>query len=369
MNITFVISSLGPGGAERVLSTMANYWCSKGWTVTIITFDDGKESPFYQLDPAIKHYALGISGNSKNFILAMINNIQRVVILRSVIKKLDKVPIITFSDRTNILTLLATWNLGFPVIVSERSNPVLQPLKWPWNLLHKWSYLQAKFVVIQTKRILNFFPPKLQARIRVIPNPINLPNNINLVYQANQVDSKKNGRKILIAMGRFTEEKGFDKLLIAFSKICDRHPDWILEIWGDGPLRSNLEHLIGNLNIGNQVLLPGKTKEPWVQMQRSDLFVLSSRYEGFPNVLLEAMALGLPVISFDCPNGPKDIIQNNINGLLVAPGDVEELSQVMSQLMQDENERYRLSSSAIEVSSRFSIAKTMGLWEALLTQL
>jgi len=359
MKITLVISSLSFGGAERVLSNMANYWSEKGWRIVLLTLDDGKIKPFYKLHTSIEHRPLGLSGTSANHIKGVFNNIKRIWALRQAIKKSAPEVVISFMDRTNVLTLLATLALNYLVIVSERSNPSCHSIGRGWNFLRYLSYRFSSSVVVQTQDALNFFPEYIQRRTYVIPNPVNIPAFENGFIE-------KNNKKKIIAMGRLSNEKGYDLLIKAFSKVFSFHTNWTLTIWGDGPLRSDLEKLRDRLKLQGLVDFPGITQQPFEKMRQADIFVLSSRYEGFPNVLCEAMACGLPVISFDCPSGPRDIIRNDIDGILVPPENVDALANALNKLMIDEKERKRLGKNALEVSSRFSLEKVMAMWESLL---
>jgi GalNAc-alpha-(1->4)-GalNAc-alpha-(1->3)-diNAcBac-PP-undecaprenol alpha-1,4-N-acetyl-D-galactosaminyltransferase len=353
MQLTLVISSLQGGGAERVMTNMANYWAAKQLKVTLLTFDDGAIPPFYTLDSRVRHIPLAVARQSETKATALRNIVNRVWSLRRAIRDSQPDAVISFMDKTNVTTLLATRGSNVPVIVSERIDPRMQPLDKSWERLRRLMYAWANLIVVQSEPALKYFPDSLQARAQVIPNPV-LP--------APAYRDSKGVNKSLISVGRLDHQKGFDLLLRAFASVRDRHGEWSLTILGEGPKRRELESLKNELGLNECVFLPGRVEDVYQRLAQADLFVMSSRYEGFPNALCEALSCGLPSISTDCPSGPREIINDGINGLLVANEDVAALAEAMDRLMESEVERNLLAKRAPEVTIRFGIEKVMEVW-------
>jgi glycosyltransferase involved in cell wall biosynthesis len=196
--------------------------------------------------------------------------------------------------------------------------------------------------------------------LRIIPDPVPPPDMVRI--------AREKPSKDLVAIGRLTEEKCFDSLIAAFSRVADRHPNWNLTVYGDGRLRSDLEMLVESLGLNGRVSLPGTVKNSTSVLASCDLFVLSSRFEGFPNALCEAMSVGLPVISTNCPGGARDLVRDGIDGLLVPVRDVSAMASALDRLMSDSSERDRLGVRAREISKRFDLHEVMKMWnEALVT--
>jgi GalNAc-alpha-(1->4)-GalNAc-alpha-(1->3)-diNAcBac-PP-undecaprenol alpha-1,4-N-acetyl-D-galactosaminyltransferase len=363
MHITLITSSLRAGGAERMLSQMGNYWAAKGWEVTLLTLNGLSERPFYELHPALTHRPLGIAAASGSPLQAVANNAWRLRVLRSAIEASRPQIVLSFMDRANTLTLLATVGTNWPILVSERNDPGQRVLNRSWAMLRQLSYSRASRLVVQTEGALAYFSPRLQQRARVIPNPVLLPPGSDSPLLSSQ------RAKTLLAMGRLHPQKGFDLLLQAFARVAPRQPNWSLTIYGEGQLRAQLEAQVQQWGLQGRVRLPGVTNQPGAAMRQADMFVLSSRYEGFPNVLGEAMACGLPVISFDCPSGPRELIRDGIDGALVPPGDVAALARTIERLMDSEGGRRRLAARAPEVLERFAMTKVMQIWERLIAEL
>jgi GalNAc-alpha-(1->4)-GalNAc-alpha-(1->3)-diNAcBac-PP-undecaprenol alpha-1,4-N-acetyl-D-galactosaminyltransferase len=364
MRITLVISSLAAGGAERVLTSMANYWVERAHQVTLITVASADDD-FYKHHPGIRRIALGLAGHSPHAVAAGWNNFRRLKRLREAIRTSKPDVILSFIDQANVLTLVASMGLGIPVIVSERIDPRHHYLGPIWAKLRRMLYPHAAAVVMQTDGVRIWAERFLKSHmVHVIPNAV----SVSPVLHNGSPDVKRPGGMIA-AMGRLEHQKGFDILLKAFARCVRKHSDWSLIILGEGGERNRLEALAVELGITDRVSMTGQMQDPWKVLNGTDLFVLSSRYEGFPNALMEAMACGLAVISTDCPSGPREIIRDGIDGILVPPNDVAALAGAMDRLMADPAERQRLSAHAAEVAERFSTENIMDLWDGLLSHI
>lgn len=359
--LTLIIPSLTSGGAERVMTTLANRWSAEGRAVTLITLDDSRQAPFYPLHPAVAHRALGVARASNSPVRAVSNNIRRVVTLRRAISASEPDVVLSFLDTTNVLTLLATRGLDVPVVVEEHTDPSQKRIGG-WEPLRRLLYPRASRVVLLSEHARSYFGPTVRARTSILPNPI-------VVDLPGPAPRGERPRRMAAAMGRFGPEKGFDLLLDAFARVAGQHPDWDLTIWGDGPLRPELERQREGLGLGDRISLPGRTTRPHDELRRADLFVMSSRREGFPMVLGEAMACGLAVVSTDCPSGPRQLIRAGVDGLLVEPESVEALAAGLSALMADDELRSRLAARAPEVLDRFGLERVIALWDELFASL
>ena len=362
MTVAFVISSMAGGGAARVMSIMANYWVKKDWKIAIITLDSKESHPSYNLNSHIQTVPLGLSFNSNSIFAGLWNNVHRILALRKKMREICPHVVISFIDQVNVLTLFAVIGLDLRVIVSERTDPNVYSIGALWGCLRWWIYGRAERIVVQSNPAGTFFSPKFKHKLSIISNPVVAPS-LKMRSQDGVVE-----KPFIISMGRLSQEKEFDLLLHAFAEIKDRHDSWSLIIIGEGPERESLESLSRTLRIVDRVNLIGTVNSPAEYLQKGALYVLTSRFEGFPNALCEAMVCGLPVIATDCPSGPREIIEHNVNGLLVPVGSIEQLALAMDRLMSDRDERFRLGNAGLAIAERFNVHSVMALWEDLLAK-
>jgi GalNAc-alpha-(1->4)-GalNAc-alpha-(1->3)-diNAcBac-PP-undecaprenol alpha-1,4-N-acetyl-D-galactosaminyltransferase len=356
MKVTLAIYGLSwSGGAERVMSIIANYWASQGWDVTLLVLVDN--SSFYPLDPRIKVEFLNIARNSSaNLPLALINTWQRIAILRRRIIASEPEVVISFMNTINVYSILACWNLQIPTIVCEHIYPGFSDANKIWQGVMKLAYRHADLVTVLTQNALPFYPAHKGYRSIVMPNPVLEP-------PATTATERLLATPSLVAIGRLHPQKGFDLLLEAFARLHDKHPDWQLTILGEGPIRSELEALRSQLKLTECVHFPGSVTNVPDYLRQADLFVMSSRFEGFPMALCEAMACGACVLATDCLSGPSDIISDGVNGMLVATEDVEALAAGLDRLMSDPAKRQQLASNAPQILDRFGLEQVMKLWD------
>ncbi|MCF7908150.1 MAG: glycosyltransferase family 4 protein [Candidatus Omnitrophica bacterium] len=362
IRITFVIPSLSAGGAERVMSTVANYFAKQGYSVTLLTLDWGRK-PFFKIDETITQRSLGLLSVSNNIFQTVIRSLRRSYRLRREIKRSNPDVVVSFMDKTNVLTLFSLFGSKIPVIVSEHMDS--KQGRRMLILLRRIAYRWASRVVVLTKSMKKYFTNWLASeQVVIIPNPIRLEDERSNI--SNQVKLPKG--KLIVAIGRLVRQKGFDLLIESFAKVSSNNLDWNLVILGQGQMQGELERLIGSLNLKNRIFLLGLVPNPLAILKQADIFAMSSRFEGFPMVILEAMAQGVAVVSFDCPCGPSEIIRDKIDGVLVPPENVAALATTIAKLMRDENERKRLALRAPEVLERFGSSRILEMWRRVVDE-
>lgn len=356
--ITLLIADLGPGGAQRVLTWLANRWADHGRAVELLTLDDGCAAPHHPIERGVRLRGLGLARPSTGVIDGAIATAGRIRALRAALATGRPDPVVAFVDTTNVIAALAAAACGRPIVVSERIDPHEHRIGRAWSAARPWAYRLADRIVVQTERARAFFGPSLADRTIRIPNPVHA-----------RASTISTGGAGLVAMGRLDPQKGFDLLLEAFATTTATRPGARLTIWGEGPERPALEARRDRLGLREAVRFPGVTRDPSGALQGADGFVLSSRYEGFPNVLCEALAAGVPAVAFDCPGGPAEILDGGRAGLLVPAGDVDALADGIGRLLDDPTLRDGLARRGLETVRRFDPETVGRAWDEVVDRL
>ena len=358
-----VIHSLGGGGAERVAVEMCEDWLSRGCRVTLVT-QSSSDTDAYPVPEGVDRRVLGLAGESRGKLAAVLTNIRRILRLRALIRKLRPQVVLGMMTTSSVLAVAAAHRLPCRVIASEHTHPPAQGLPSMWQKMRRLAYPRAHAVVALTAGTAQWLESHVPgSKVYVIPNAVRWPLD---VVEPVLPPPPREGRMRLLAVGRLHEHKGFDVLLRAFAQLTDFFPTWDLVILGEGELRKTLQQQIEDTGLQERVTMPGRVGNLAQWYQESDLYVLSSRVEGLSNTLIEAMASGLPVVSFDCDTGPREIIRHDIDGVLVTPvEDDEALAAHLADLMGHPERRAGLARRAIDARDRFSTARIMAMWNQL----
>jgi len=359
LRIAFVIPSLGPGGAERVASLLANHWVGQGHDVTLITFEAPGAEPFFALEDGVAVCGLAASAAERGLAVRLGRNVARVSRLRSLLEELRPDVVVAFMTEANVVAVWACRGWGVPVVISERNQPDRPGLGRLRKLARRMSYPSARAMVVQTEDIAAWAEARFRIPIHVIPNPVQLGPEGPRRNEGNV--------RSLIGLGRLAHQKGFDVLIRSFATLASRHPDWRLVIYGEGPDRPFLERLLTESGYADRISLPGLTKDGAGALRQASLFVLPSRFEGYPNVLLEALGCGLPVVATACPGGTAEILANGLHGMLVPPDDVSALTAVLDVMMSAPARRESYASHARDAVAELDIALVGQRWIDLLS--
>jgi GalNAc-alpha-(1->4)-GalNAc-alpha-(1->3)-diNAcBac-PP-undecaprenol alpha-1,4-N-acetyl-D-galactosaminyltransferase len=362
--ILLLVSSMNSGGAERVAANLVNAWSARGDSVTLLITFSGRGECFYPVSDNVKVIYLadlaGCTGRNLSAYWA------RLRTLRKFIRTSHPDAVVSFLSNVNIAAILACRRTGCRVIVSERIHPPMLLVSWLWGMLRRFTYPLAFRVVLLSTEGLQWLETYIpRAKGVVIPNPVlfPLPSSAPVLPVEHFIMPE---RRLLLAVGRLDVQKGFADLLESFGALASRYLSWDLVILGEGPERFRLVQQVAALGLQQRVLLPGRAGNISDWYDRANLYVMSSRFEGFPNTLAEAMAYGCAAISYDCDTGPRDIIRHEQSGLLVTPvGDVPALTRAMEPLMGDDAARERMAARAIEVRERYSMSRILVLWDSL----
>ena len=365
-NIVIVVSAMNMGGAQRVVSILCNYWSQNGNNVTLISTFSGDKEHYYKLN---KDVALeNVTDSPLLSKIKVWNLIWKLINLRKLIKNQNPDVVISFLARVNVASALSMIGLKSPLIICERTWPPFASLNNKFLRIYKILFRSVDRIIVQTVKSKDWLTHNFPSnKVNVIPNPAvyPVPSSNERSIEPNDIISQN--KKVILASGRLHKYKQFDLLIKAFLKLKEKHLDWDLVILGNGEERDNLNLMTENFGITDRVHFPGSVGNVSEWYERADLFVLSSILEGFPNVLLEAMTYGLPCVSFDCDTGPRDMIQDGINGILVAPDERENgIIKALKRLIEDENYRKEISANSILLREKFSVRSIMEKWNHIL---
>ena len=354
--IALFISSLQKGGSERVMVNLAEYFHKKHYEVILVT--QYKQDVEYDISPEIRrvysepeeHELQG--GRIHNFFV-------RFVKLRNIWKAYKPDIILAFLGKNNLMAIATSRFLTSKVAVSVRGEPTMEYEGKLMQFLAKIIFGLADGVILQTKAAKEFFPVWVQKKTKILPNPIN-PNFLNKQYTGTREDK-------IVAVGRLDDNKNHAMLIHAFAKIVSEYPKMKLVIYGDGDSRKQLEQLIAEKGLEDKIELPGRISNVETHIRQAKIFTITSNTEGMPNSLMEAMALGLPVISTDCPcGGPATLIENDVNGILVPVGDAYALADAFRKILSNQEYAEKIGKNAHEITKRLNPDSVNREWEQYL---
>lgn len=345
MKILLVISAWGVGGEQRAVSILVNEFIKKGYSVEILTFKILKKE--IKLNRNVKLQMI-----SENKTSPLLKNIERIKEIRRRIKKNHYDVVVGFAIIPSILVSLASIGLESITVISERSDPKIY--NFVYKFFRRISYRFADGLVLQTDEAKKYFNWLKNVEKTVIKNPLDL----SII----PLKSSKNSRKRIVTVGRLVEVKNHKLLIDAFKLIINDFPEYTLAIYGDGPLKNSTQNYIDELGLTENVKLYGATPSILEEIKEDEIFALTSNYEGFPNALAEAMAIGIPVVSTDCRiGGPKDLIREN-RGILVEVNDTIGLSRALKKYLEDEKFKKVRSINGKEVKKELDSGKISQIW-------
>ena len=367
MKILYLIhSTCNPGGMERVLLNKVRYLVEeKGWDVTVVTTDQHERSHFYPFPEEVNMGDLGVNyseDNGKPFLKKLLGFLKK----RRLHKK--RMTEVLAQVKPDVVDCFYPGECSFMPGMKDGSVKVME-LHQSKLFHHQYNRsglmgLADKYRAMMDERLVRKFDrfvvlTEEDAQMwGEMPNIRVIPNAANFIADSYSDCSAKR----VIAVGRMDYQKSFDRLILVWEKVHENMPDWRLDIFGQGEWKEMLQQMIDERGLQDCVKLNGPTKDIGKEYAESSMLVMSSHYEGFPMVMIEAMACGLPAVCFDFKCGPRDIIQPEENGLIVPDGDIDGLAEAMIRLMKDGELRKRMGENAKRVVETYSEEKVMSKW-------
>ncbi len=380
------IGSLQKGGAERVMVNLAEYFFEQGYKVTLVTtyiaateyevrhaawkrvpagapggelVSDTEENPVW-VDPA------GGDRNGIKRVFSALLKSEQEGRLKNLQKRQDKLTkiwrelkpdlVLSFIGKNNIMALSTATREDIKVVVSVRADPEMEYNTVPLKAAMLSSFGKAAGIVVQSEGARNWFPKYIQKKCTILPNAID-SSFIRIRYKGER-------DKEIVMVGRLDENKNQGMVMEAFAKISEDFPGYKLKIYGDGPDRLKLKRKAEKLGLSKRIEFPGNVTHVAEHIERASLYILASRQEGMPNSLIEAMALGLTCISTDCPcGGPRELIKNGENGILVPVDDLDAMTQAMKKALNDKEFSEKLGIAACQIKDKFSKEAANDMWK------
>lgn len=374
IRVLYCIPSLAnPGGMEKILSEKVNWLASHGYDITIITTNQGVAQPFFKLSPLVRHVDLGVDFNA-HFNAPLI---QKTILHRQKLKKYEKLLRgYVYKHPQDIIVSLCGKEIEF-IYKMKRTCAVYAELHFSQRF--KEQFLSARHNSILYRAIGKYLTYRFVKCTRRLDKLVVLTkadeqmwrktnNNIVQIYNALPIPYVNNSgqrQKRVIAVGKLDPQKGFDMLIKAWKYVKLQMPEWHLDIFGSGELWEELQTMIAENSLCDVVKLRGRSRTIQYEMETSSIFVMSSRFEGFPMVLIEAISAGLPIVSFDCPTGPRELVVEGVSGYLVPENDIEALAERLIKLMSDSHLRESFSLATKKKYAELDFEKTMQQWDSL----
>lgn len=373
MKLVYLIAgTYNSGGMERVLTNKVNYLVAHGYDITIVTTDQRGQLPFFPLDKRVACYDLGINyedNNGKSFLNKLVHYPFKQWKHKKKLTKLLRhlhadIVVSMFCNDASILSRMNDGSKKVLEVHFSRFKRLQYGRKGLWRLADEWRNANDERIVSRFDRFV-VLTEEDRTYWGNIPNIWVIPNARTYTFER-PADLNS---KVVMAVGRYDYQKGFERLIDAWAKVCSKVNDWKLEIIGDGNLRQNMIRQIEKNGLGNRIILKKLSADQMKDAyMNASVFVLSSRFEGLPMVLLEAQAAGLPIVCFDCKCGPRDVVTDGIDGFLVEEGNVTALSDALLHVIQDDVLRFRMGKSAYEHSNRYEEFVVMKKWTDLFAE-
>ena len=347
------------GGAGNVIQIMANeFYLKEKYLPTVVTLNP--HSLKYKIDRHIQTIEHPLSQyksiNKVSQFLKMVRSVGRII------EKGKPDVIISFLDNINTLVLLSQYfNHSIPIVACERSNPIVVHPNKLWSTLRSIAYRRANIVTVQCSNFKSFMP-SIQDKVQIMPNPVLSP-------ACEKTDYAISGTVKFVSCARLHPIKQHYKMIDVIECLYKKGVDCCLTIYGDGPERNNLENIIAIKGLQNIVNLPGAVQNVHQLLSEGDIYLMTSYQEGFPNALCEAMAVGLPTISFKCHDGLMDIVQDGVNGFLTEMNDVQSMAYRMEQLSKSQLLRKQIGEAAKCAMKQFNVDTIYERWDELIRNL